>query len=194
MRAKAIVLALVLILICATNASAFRFGVGGFGGFNFPVAQDDVKMGTVFGAKARLPLIPFVGIEPNFTLMQNGDGEVDVEEYNYGTQTIVGGKFTSIGADVVFGSIMGTAGLNVHGIVGFSSATYARDVDAIDDLSNITYWLGLGFEYGINEQISLEFNGKLMVFPYDDGGDTGSRKNGIVTAGINVYLGEGGGL
>ncbi|MFH2056743.1 MAG: outer membrane beta-barrel protein [bacterium] len=194
MRTKAIMLTLALILLCAADASAFRFGVGGFAGLNFPVAQDDAKMGTVFGAKARVPLIPFVGLEPNFTYLKNGDAEVDIEDYNYGTMTIKAGKFTSFGADLVFGSIMGTAGLNVHGIIGVSSATYARNVDAIPDISNLTYWLGLGFEYGVNEQVSLEFRGKLMVFPYDDGGDTGSRKNGMVTAGINVYLGEGGGL
>lgn len=191
---KVLLLALLLLLACGGSASAFRFGVGGFGGLNFPVAQDDAQSGTVFGAKARLPIIPFIAVEPNFTLLQNGDATIEIEDYGYGSMTLKAGKFTSFGADVVFGSIMGNTGLNVHGIAGISSSTYALDVDAIPDVSGVTYWLGLGVEYGINQQVSLEFQGKLMVFPYDDGGDTGSRKNGVVTAGINVYFGQGGEL
>jgi hypothetical protein len=194
MRTKALLLMLVLIMVCASSASAFRFGVGGFAGLNLPVAQDDATMGTVFGAKARIPLIPFIGLEPNFTYMKNGDASIEIGAPYNETMEREAGKFTSFGADLVFGSVLGNTGLNVHGLVGASSVTYARDTDAIPDLSNITYWLGLGVEYGINEQISLEFRGKLMVFPYDEGNDTGSRKNGVVTAGVNIYLGERGGL
>ena len=194
MKTKALLLMLVLIMVCASSASAFRFGVGGFAGLNLPVAQDDATMGTVFGAKARLPLIPFIGLEPNFTYLKNGDAEIDIKAFGHGTMTREAGKFTSFGADLVFGSILGGTGLGVHGLAGVSSATYAREAEAISDLSNITYWLGLGVEYGVNDQVSLEFRGKLMVFPYEDGGDTGSRKNGVVTAGVNIYLGERGGL
>lgn len=186
MRTKLLVIVLlVTVAFCCQEANAFRFSVGGFGGFNFPVAQDDAKMGTVFGAKARIPIIPFIAVEPNFTLVKNGDAEFEITSPAWNTtMKREAGKFTTFGVDAVFGSVLGYTGLNVYGIAGISSAKYARDVDAIPDLTEIGYWLGLGLEYAINDQIAIDMRGKLLVFAYDDG----SRKNGIVTFGINYFF------
>lgn len=179
------------LLLSSQTVYGFRFSVGGFGGLNFPVAQDDAKMGTVFGAKVRIPLVPFVAAEPNFTYVKNGDAEILIDSDNWNTtMKRDAGKFTNFGLDVVFGKIMGHTGLNVYGIAGLSSSKYARDVSSVPDLSKIAYWGGLGLEYAINEQISIDFRGKLMVFAYDDGKGTGSRKNGILTFGLNYYMGQ----
>jgi opacity protein-like surface antigen len=181
-----------VLMFMASDASALRFGVGGFAGLNIPVAQDDATMGTAFGAKARVMLIPFVGIEPNFTYMQNGDAEVEIPAPYNETMTREAGTFTSFGADLVFGSIQGYTGLSAYGIGGISFTDYSRDTDAIPSISNPSYWLGLGLEYGVNDQISIDVRAKVMIFPYDEGEDTGSRKNGLVSAGVTFFFGEGG--
>jgi hypothetical protein len=180
-----------IVLLSSQATYGFRFSVGGFGGFNFPVAQDDAKMGPAFGVRARIPLVPFVAAEPNFTYLKNGDAEILIDEDNWNTtMKRDAGKFTNFGLDVVFGKVMGHTGLNVFGIAGLSASKYARDVSSVPDLNKIAYWGGLGLEYAINEQISLDIRGKLMVFAYDDGKGTGSRKNGLLTFGVNYYMGQ----
>lgn len=192
MKTKVLTFLLLLLLLASTDAAyGFRFNVGGFAGLNFPVAQDDAKMGTVFGLKTRLPLIPFIGVEPNFTYMKNGDAEIMIEAEGWNTtMRRESGKFTNFGVDVLFGSIMGRTGLNIYGIAGISSSKYARSVDAIPDLTKIGIWGGVGLDYGINSQWAVEVRGKVLVFPYDDGKDTGSRKNGILTVGLSYFIGQ----
>jgi opacity protein-like surface antigen len=185
---------LLMLLLSLSSAHAYRVGVGGFGGLNIPLAQDDAKSGTAYGAKVRITLIPMIAVEPNFTYMANGDAESEIESYDYGTQEREAGEFTSFGIDLIFGSVNGFTGLNVYGIGGISSSKFAREADAIPDLTSMSYWFGLGLEYSVTDQISLDFRGKVLVFPYDDGNDTGSRKNALVTVGLNYYFGEGGGL
>jgi opacity protein-like surface antigen len=191
-----VTLLLVLIVLLSTlPAYGFRFSVGGFGGFNFPVAQDDATMGTAFGAKVRIPVVPYVGLEPNFMQLTNGDAEVRIESEAWNTtMEREAGKFTSFGVDVVFGSILGHTGLNVYGIAGLSSSKYARETDAIPDLTEVGFWTGIGLDYAINEQVALELRGKLLIFPYDDGPNTGSRKNGMLTVGISYFIGQEGEL
>ncbi len=64
LKAKVLV-ALMCVMMLSTSGYAFRFSVGGFGGLNMPVAQEDTKSGTAFGAKARIPLMGSLAIEPN---------------------------------------------------------------------------------------------------------------------------------
>lgn len=184
--------ALMCVAMMSTSGYAFRFSVGGFGGLNLPVAQEDSKSGTVFGAKARIPLISSIAIEPNLLFAKNGDAEYAVEGGWNTTMTHEGGKYTSFGVDLVFGSIMGYKGFGAYGILGLSSSKFEKK--GIPDLTKGTYWLGLGFEYGFTDQISLDIRGKAFIFPYKDdtnpnSSDKGSRKNGLVTVGLNYYFG-----
>lgn len=162
---------------------------------NLPIAQEDTSPGTVFGIKGRFPLTSFIGVEPNFTYLKNGDGEVEIDHPNWDrTMKAEGGKFSSFGVDLVVGSVLGYKGLGVHGILGFSSAKFKKE--GVTDLTKGSYWLGLGFEYAFSDQLSLEFRGKAIIFPYDDATNTlntdtkGSRKNGLITAGLNYYFGS----
>lgn len=189
-RIASLILLLSIVMI-GPEAQAFRFSVGAFGGMNLPVAQEDTKSGTVMGLKARIPLTAFLAVEPNYTLLKNGDGEVKVERLGDITMTRDGGKFSTFGVDFVFGGVSGYKGFNAYGILGVASAKFAKE--GLPDLTQGSLWLGVGFEFGITDYLSADFRGKALIFPYkDDGyadGDTGSRKNGIVTVGLNYYFG-----
>lgn len=191
LKAKVLV-ALMCVIMLSTSGYAFRFSVGGFGGLNIPVAQEDTESGTAFGAKARIPLMGSIAIEPNIMFAKNGDASYDVEGGWNETMTHEGGKYTSFGVDLVFGGIMGYKGLGAYGILGLSSSKFEKK--GIPDLTKGTYWFGLGFEYGFTDQISLDIRGKAFIFPYKDESnpntdDKGSRKNGLVTVGLNYYFG-----
>ncbi len=190
---NAVVLLLFVVLVVAPQADAYRFSVGAFGGLNIPVAQEDAESGTAYGIKARLPLTGFIAVEPNYTYLKNGDGEVLVDVNGWDeTMTNEGGTFNSFGVDLLIGSVLGYQGFGAYGIVGLSTAKFERN--GLPSNSNGSYWLGLGFEYAFNDQISLEMRGKAIIFPYDDStnpfsSDKGSRKNGLLTVGVNYYFG-----
>ncbi len=194
MKLKTVLTLLALaIVIVASQADAYRFSVGAFGGLNIPVAQDDAKSGTAYGVKARLPLTGFIAVEPNYTYLKNGDGEVTVDENGWNeVMKNDGGTFNSFGVDILIGNVLGYSGFGAYGMVGLSTAKFERT--GIPSNSNGSYWLGLGFEYTFNDQVSVELRGKAIIFPYDDPSNTlnnnkGSRKNGLLTVGINYYFG-----
>ena len=202
MRTKTIICVLVVSLfLLLPEANAFRFSVGGFGGLNYPVAQKDAKKGSLYGLKARIPFLSFLAVEPNFTHLKNGDGEVQVGEPWNTTMTHEGGKYSSFGADLAFGGVSGYSGFHAFGIVGIASSKFEKK--GIPDLTKSSYWFGLGLEFSFADKVSLEVRGKTLVFPYSEsvtaasGGvqpsGTGSRKNGVITFGINIYLGSEGG-
>jgi len=189
----AVALLLLAILLIAPQADAYRFAVGAFAGLNIPVAQEDAESGSAYGVKARLPLTGFLAVEPNYTYLKNGDAKllVDVNGWNE-DMTSEGGTFNSFGVDLLVGNVMGYQGFGAYGIVGLSTAKFERT--GIPSNSNGSYWLGLGFEYAVNDQISLELRGKAIIFPYDDpsnpnSSDKGSRKNGLLTVGVNYFFG-----
>jgi len=173
-----------LILASATSLSATQLSVGGFAGLNLPVAMDDVKMGMAYGFKARIALMPSVGIEPNFMIASYGEGEAEVYDETY---TRDGGEITSFGVDIVFGGISGKKGASFFVAGGIGSSKWSRD--GIDDVTEMSFNLGVGMEYGVAEMISIELRAKAMVIPHDDG----SYKNGMITGGLNYFFNLGGG-
>jgi len=187
----AVLILLLSVVMISPTAQAFRFSVGAFGGLNFPLVQEDAKSGTVMGLKARVPLTAFLAVEPNYTYLKNGDGEVKVTRLGDITMTRDGGKYSTFGIDLVFGGVSGYKGFNAYGIVGVASAKFTKKGPPA--LTKGSLWLGVGFEFGITDYISADFRGKALIFPYKDDsysdGDTGSRKNGIVTVGLNYYFG-----
>lgn len=191
LKAKLLLIALCLLLLSSVSYG-FRFSVGGFVGTNTPIAQEDAKSGMVYGAKARLPLTGGIGIEPNITWVKNGDTDYEVEGGWNKTMTHEGGEYQSFGVDLVLGNILGYKGFGMYGILGISSAKFEKK--GLPDLKKGTYWLGLGFEYGFTDQISLDVRGKAFIFPYDDDKNTlndnkSSRKNALLSVGLNYYFG-----
>ena len=187
------IIILIAVLAGGSTAHAFRFGIGGFAGANMPIGQEDARMGPAFGIKVRIPLVPFVGIEPHFIYLKNGEAEIGIKHdyWNDTPQKTDGGKYTTFGVNLVFGSITGNAGLNFYGVFGVSAATFNKHDGAIPNLSRASYWTGLGVEYGINDAFTVDFHAKFLFFPYKGDSKTVSRKNGIVTIGVNYYIGEG---
>ena len=173
-----------VLVFFAADASAIELSVGGFGGLNYPVVMEDVSSGKIYGLKARLAFMPYIGLEPNLTFSDYGDAEAEVYDE---IQTRDGGKITSFGIDAVLGGIAGNPGLSVFGILGIGSSSWSRE--GLDDLKEMSYYLGFGLEYSLNIPISIEFKAKAQIIPFEDG----SYKNGLITAGINYYFGEVGG-
>ncbi len=171
-------------------AQGFRFSVGAFGGMNLPIAQSDTKSGTAMGLKARIPIMTFIAVEPNYTYLKNGDGQVSVEDGWNTTMKREGGKFTSFGIDLAIGGVSGFKGFNAYALLGIASAKYAKK--GLPDMTKGSYWLGVGFEYGITDFLSAEVRAKGLIFPYKDDayskGDTGSRKNGVISLGLNYFF------
>lgn len=175
----------VIVMVAASPVSAARYSVGAFGGMSIPLGMEDVKSSSLYGLKARFALLPSIGIEPNFTVSNFGDGEADV----YGeTQKRDGGDITSFGVDLVLGGISGSTGLSIYGIGGVGSAKWSRE--GIDDISKFSYFIGLGLEYGVTPMMSLEVKAKTLILPNEGG----TYKTLGVSAGLSLYFGMGGGL
>lgn len=186
LRVRYVVIALIgLMLITTVSASGMRISVGGFAGLNLPVAMDDVKMGPMYGFKARFAVLPAVGIEPNFTIRNYGDSEAEVFGDILDRD---GGRISAFGVDVLYGQIEGDPGLSIYGLFGLGSAKWTRD--GIPDVSEIDVRFGMGLEYLLAKSVTLEFRGTIQVIPHDDG----SYKNGGVTVGLNYFFGEKGGI
>ncbi len=170
-----------LFLIGASSvALAGKFSIGGFGGLNIPVAQDDAKSGALFGAKARILLLPFLGLEPNFSFAKYGGEDVEVRGKSYPGE---GGDITSFGADIVFGSMSGFSKMLFYGLAGINYNTYKRE--EVSDESGVGLAFGTGFEFFPTELLSLEIRAKYHSIKVGDGG----RPHLELSGGLNYYFG-----
>ena len=48
------------LLFAAGSAHATGIGVGVYGGLSYPIIQDDVKSGTIYGLRAPVSLVPMI--------------------------------------------------------------------------------------------------------------------------------------
>lgn len=134
---------MVLVLLGISSvASANKFSIGAFAGMNIPLVQKDVGNGTAFGAKGRIMVLPFLGVEPNFVISKDGDKDHDVGGV---TMTRKGIDFTSFGLDAVFGTFSGFSKAHFYGIFGLNTNTFKRD--GIPDQTRLGLAIGTGFEY-----------------------------------------------
>jgi len=174
-----------VIALPISDAHAVKLGGGAFVGMNMPVGMEDVTMSMMYGFKARVILKPAIGIEPHFIIAKYGDGEAEV----YGEiMTRDGGKITSFGVDFVLGGIGGDPGFSAYGILGLGSAKWVRS--GLPDLSKMNWRAGFGMEYGFTEMISLDVRSVAQIITNEGG----TYKNLGVTAGLNFYLSQMGGM
>ncbi|MCX6829549.1 MAG: outer membrane beta-barrel protein [candidate division Zixibacteria bacterium] len=172
------ILLLLLMMAISASVGAAHFGVGGYGGVNIPIIQEDQSSGTVYGLKAKLSLLPGIALEPNINFAKFGDAE-----YSFGVRK--GSKVTSYGVDAILGSAgLGAIGFRMYGILGGGIYKIKRDND--DDISKMGWTTGLGFEIGLAPSFGLDFRGKLNIVTTDGGG---SKKSAAVTGGLNYYFG-----
>jgi hypothetical protein len=181
---KVICLIIVALFVAGGSSGAVaqegKFSVGAFGGFSIPLAQDDAKGGALFGAKGRILLLPYLGVEPYFSMakVKGDDAEAREETFALGD-----GDVTSFGADLVLGSVSGRGHTKFYGLVGINSNSYKRD--RVPDESGLGLAFGTGVEFFPTEMMSLEFRAKYHPIKIGEGG----RVHLELSGGVNYYFG-----
>lgn len=179
---KVICLIIVALFVASSSSVALagKFSIGAFGGLNIPLVQDDAKSGALYGAKGRILLLPYLGIEPYFSFAEYGGKDVEVREQSFAGKS---GDITSFGADLVLGSMSGIGKTRFYGLVGINSNTYKRE--GIPDETGLGLAFGSGFEFFPTEMVSLEFRAKYHPIKVADGG----RVHFEISGGLNYYFG-----
>jgi len=185
MKRLVVVPAACLMLLLASSVAAGEWGIGGFGGVNSPIAQDDADNGTVFGLKGRWTGMWSLAIEPQIFMLKNGDYDVEFGDNETLTETFTSWKATSFGVNLVLGAPAGKfKGVRPFFLVGGRYTSY--DFEDRDADSQFGFGAGAGIEIGF-DQFALEIRATGEVFP--DGNES-SRKNALITGGLNLYLGQ----
>lgn len=172
---------ILFLLLIVSTASARKFSIGGFAGLNLPLAQQDTKSGALFGAKGRIPLLPFLALEPNFVFAKYAGKDVEVNEKMY---TQEGGDITSFGADLLVGSMFGMNKVKFYGLTGINSNTYKRK--GFSNETGLGWTLGTGFEFFPTEILSLEIRARYHAIKVKEGGKAHLEMSG----GLNYYFGS----
>jgi len=171
------VLALALAAGVAT-ASPIRVGIGAYGGLSYPVLQDDVGNGAVYGLRAPVRLLPMITVEPYWLTGKMDDA----------TETIGGVEYTrdgfdekGYGANAILGHV-GGGGFSFYPFAGIGSHKLTRT--GTEDIKETAYNFGLGFGLSPTPKVSLQVRGEVNMIKT---GDT-SRKFGNATVGLNYDL------
>ena len=176
-----VIFTVLFLLSISSVATAGKFGIGAFGGANIPIAQQDEKAGALFGAKARIPLLPFLALEPNFTFAKFGGSDVDVREQSF---PIKGGDITSFGADLILGTFSSVSKMKFYGLVGINSNTFKRE--GFSKKTGVGLTLGPGFEFFATDILSVEARARYHAIKVGDGG----KSHLELTGGVNYYFGK----
>ncbi|MEZ5360221.1 MAG: outer membrane beta-barrel protein [Candidatus Zixiibacteriota bacterium] len=182
MRKTLLVLGVLFLTVSMSHAEAPKFGVGGFGGINIPIVQDDQKSGTVFGLKGRLVVTSFLVAEPHVSFGKWGDPD-PIDGVNL---EIAGSKITSFGIDATLGGMPGKKGLKPFAFVGFASYKVKNDDTAYDE-SKLGIAGGFGFLIGVSPLLDIDIRGKAVIAPQEEG----SKKAVWILGGLNYYFGGG---
>lgn len=159
-------------------AAPIGVGVGAFGGLSYPVLQDDVGNGSVYGVRVPVRVLPMITVEPYWLSATMDDG----------TQTIGGVDYTrdgfdnkGYGANAILGHV-GGSGLHFYPFAGIGSHKLTRT--GTPEIKETAYNFGLGFGISPTPKVSLQIRGEVNMIKT---GDT-SRKFGNATVGLNYDL------
>ncbi len=177
------VFAIVVLLAPVVVAQTPSFGVGAFGGMDFPILQEDQAQGTIFGVRGRIKLIPLITIEPNVSFTKWGDPELGLTGV---TNDLDGSKVTFYGVDGTLGAPLAGPGFRMFAIGGIGFYKIKRDQTSQDDTS-LGFSGGVGFGLGVTPLIGIDVRGKFHVVPIDGGG---SRKSVSAVLGLNYAFGR----
>ena len=154
--------------VTAADAGQGRFAIGGYGGYQWPIAQNDADPGALFGFKGKVALGPIIELEPNITWIQNGD-----------TTTSSGGEVPApevvsfaLNANLLLGSIF-----NVTGGIGWASV----DIPSTGSENKFAGNFGIGVEIPVGP-LAIDISPRVLVIKTESGA---SRKHGLVMAGLN---------
>jgi len=152
---RLIAVSLVALAMTAGVARAGSIGVGAFGGMSFPVLQDDVDKGSLYGVRVPVKLVPLVSLEPWWASAGLGDK----------TMTVAGISYTRTGFDeTAYGlNAMLTMGgpVSFYPIVGIGSTKLTRPGSA--DKTGTTYNFGLGLGFSPMPKLSVHVRGELQA-------------------------------
>jgi len=170
---------LLVLLTPIINAQGTKIGVGAFGGLNMPIVQDDQGNGSIFGFKARVKVMSFLIAEPYVMFGKWGSPD-PVEGIDLG---IDGSKLTSFGVDAQVGSMPGASKFRPYGLVGAGIYKIKNDDTGYDE-SKLGFSFGLGAGIGLTPMLDLDFGGKLIIAPQEEG----SKKALLITGGLIYYF------
>jgi len=171
---KAVMAAALSVLLAAGAANATGVGVGVYGGLSYPIIQQDVESGSMYGARVPVTLSSIVTLEPFYASSSLGDVNETLNGISY---TRSGFDQTAYGANVLFGNI-GGPGFHFYPYAGLGKYKLERTGT---DINEMGYNFGLGFGIGVAPKISLQVRGELEMVKIEDT----SRKFGNVTGGVS---------
>jgi len=182
MNRKLILLSTIILFLFLLNSgwAEVKFSAGGFGGVNFPLVQEDSGIAGIAGGKIRATFLPFLAVEPNFTYIRQGGITLDVDGVDMDRD---GGNLYSIGADMVLGSFDSVEEFYWYFIFGLYSNGMRRD--GREDLNKFGFNVGFGLELLPSNVLGIDFRTKAQIITIEGG----SRKNIMVTTGLNYYFG-----
>ena len=162
------------VALASSSASAVygqergRFAIGGYGGYQWPIVQDDADPGALFGFKGKLALGSLIELEPNITWLKNGD-----------TTTDSGGEIPApevinfaLNANLTLGALF-----NITGGLGWASL----DLPVTGAENKFAWNAGFGLEIPVGP-LAIDISPRLLVIVTESGA---SRKHGLVMAGLN---------
>lgn len=179
MRRALLVAFLIVLMTPLADAQGVRLGVGAFGGWNIPVAQDDQSNGTAFGLMGRVRFLSIFVAEPNITFGKWGNPDV-IRGIDLG---IEGSKINSYGINAVVGNLPGIVGFKPFGFVGASIYSIKNDDTGYDE-NKLGYSAGLGVGLGLTPVFDVEVRGTTVIAPQEDG----SKKAVYITGGATYYF------
>ena len=173
MKRNGLVVGVLLLVICTATApaSAQRFAVGAFGGYQWPIVQDDAEPGGLWGLKGKVAVTPMFDVEPNITRLYSGDATTES-----GT-TITAPEVTNyaLNGNMKLGGIFQlTAGL------GWASL----DIPSAGSSNNFAWNAGLAFTFPVGP-LMLDLGGRFLLINH---ADDASRKHGYIQAGLNYWF------
>jgi len=168
-------LALLLLATTAGAASAGSIGLGAFAGMSFPVVQEDVSQGSLFGLRAPVQLIPLVTVEPYWASSSLGDKDEDIGGVTYTREGFDASAF-GLNAMLTMGGPV-----QFYPFVGVGSTKLERTGS---DLSLTTYNAGLGLGIAPMPRLTVHVRGELQIAVDGDA----SRKFGNVSVGASYAL------
>ena len=170
------------LLAFATGAHAVGVTVGGFGGYNIPILQDDAGPGPLYGLRVKLGDGLPCAVEPYFLMISEGDVDHDEEDIEF---TQEGGSITSFGVDFAFGGYRKDIGTNPYFVVGIGAYTRDPGQEYRETLTRFGIDVGFGVVCKVAAMLDFDLSARVPAFMLDEGG---SRKSAAIEAGLNYYF------
>lgn len=182
MRHPHITALMTVLMLGAPGVNAIGVTIGGFGGYNVPILQDDAGPGPLWGLRAKLNGdLPFV-LQPYFLMVSEGDVDHAEEGIEF---TQEGGSITSFGLDLAFGGYREDPGANLYLVAGVGAYSREPGQQYREKLTRFGIDLGLGLVWKVAPMVDFDVSARMPAFMLDEGG---SRKSAAMAAGLNYYF------